>query len=303
LNEESLALRQGQQSLRIKVRAPYRLDLTVEALRRLSANVVDVVTPDGWYLRAFATPRGGTSVVEVRQVTPREIDVRISGRGARSAVPLVEQMLGINVDLGEWYNRAPSFPWLAALSDRLRGLKPPRYPQLWEAICHGIVFQQLSIIAAAAIMRRLVLECSSPIEHRGTVLYPFPTPRAILDTRPARFRAIGLSGMKASYLKNAAEAVASGEIRQERVESLPTPAAAAELSKLKGIGPWTAAVILLRGLGRLDTFPLNDSGAAQSIRIVSGNDGIDIRRVLSRLGEMRGMLYFHLLLGRGLRKW
>ncbi len=287
-------------AVRIRVRVPYRLDLTVEALRRLSANVVDVVTPDGWYMRAFATPNAGTNVARVRQVTPHEIEVRMGREGARKILPYVEQMLGVHVDLHEWYQRAKYYRWLSAVSYRLRGLKPPRYPQLWEAICHGIVFQQLSIVAAAAIMQRLVLECSNPVEHYGTSLYPFPPPRAILSARSARLRMAGLSGMKASYLKNAAEAVATGALRPQRIAALPTPAAASELMKLEGIGPWSAAVILLRGLGRLDAFPRNDSGAARSIRVVSGNDRIDIHRVLSKLGDMRGMLYFHLLLGRRL---
>ena len=69
-------------------------------------------------------------------------------------------------------------------------------------------------------------------------------------------------------------------------------------SALRGIGPWSAAVILLRGLGRLDVFPLNDSGVAASLKLISGDATIDLDRLLLHLGDQRGMLYFHLLLGR-----
>ena len=69
------------------------------------------------------------------------------------------------------------------------------------------------------------------------------------------------------------------------------------LRRIKGIGPWTA-VILLRGLGRLDVFPANDSSVASNIALAAGSAPLDVQSVLDALGPQRGMLYFHLLLGR-----
>ena len=56
--------------------------------------------------------------------------------------------------------------------------------------------------------------------------------------------------------------------------------------------------MLLRGLGRLDVFPLRDSGVARTLALLSGNPRIDQEEVLEALGPVRGMLYYHLLLGR-----
>ena len=56
--------------------------------------------------------------------------------------------------------------------------------------------------------------------------------------------------------------------------------------------------MLLRGLGRLDTFPLRDSGVARSLSLVSGGARIDQDELLETLGPVRGMLYYHLLLAR-----
>ena len=67
---------------------------------------------------------------------------------------------------------------------------------------------------------------------------------------------------------------------------------------IKGIGPWTATVILLRGLGRLDVFPMKDSSVARNLAFVAGAVPLDIDRVLTALGPERGMLYYHLLLAR-----
>jgi DNA-3-methyladenine glycosylase II len=70
------------------------------------------------------------------------------------------------------------------------------------------------------------------------------------------------------------------------------------LRGIKGIGPWSATIILLRGLGRLDVFPGNDTGVASNITLAAGSAPLDVQRVLNALGPQRGMLYFHLLLGR-----
>jgi DNA-3-methyladenine glycosylase II len=119
----------------------------------------------------------------------------------------------------------------------------------------------------------------------------------VLRSRASTLHSVGLSRSKASYIYDAAEAMASDALSAERLEALPTFAAAAELRRLRGIGPWSASVVLLRGLGRLDAFPLNDSGVLRSMKILSGDPHVKIDGVLDALGSVRGVLYFHLLLG------
>jgi DNA-3-methyladenine glycosylase II len=82
------------------------------------------------------------------------------------------------------------------------------------------------------------------------------------------------------------------------LEERPSPDAAALLRQIKGIGPWTATVILLRGLGRLDVFPMNDSSVARNLALVAGAVPLDVGSILEPLGGQRGMLYYHLLLAR-----
>jgi DNA-3-methyladenine glycosylase II len=69
------------------------------------------------------------------------------------------------------------------------------------------------------------------------------------------------------------------------------------LRSIKGVGPWTAAVILLRGLGRMDMFPDNDSSVAVNFALVA-DEHVDVTRAAEALGSQRGMLYFCLLLAR-----
>jgi DNA-3-methyladenine glycosylase II len=82
------------------------------------------------------------------------------------------------------------------------------------------------------------------------------------------------------------------------LEERASPDATALLREIKGIGPWTATVILLRGLGRLDVFPMNDSSVARNLSLVSSWDQIDLESALDSLSPQQGMLYYHLLLAR-----
>ncbi len=281
----------------IPVTQPYRLDLTVDALRRLAANVVDVVGPDGAYYRALSHA-GGSVALRVTQHEDGSLDLQTSARDARAIVPTVQKMLGTEFDVSEWERRASRIPWLARLARELLGVHPPRYASLFEACSHAIVFQQISIHAAAAIMRRVVDAIGEPVHVDGVDLVAFPTAHAMLRAKESTLREAGLSTNKVMHLRSVADAIESGEVTAEEIEALPTPAASERLVQIRGIGPWSAAVVLLRGFGRLDTFPMRDSGVARTIKLLSGNPEINVDAVLDRLGPMRGMLYYHLLLGR-----
>jgi DNA-3-methyladenine glycosylase II len=286
----------------LPVVAPYRLDLTVSALRRLSTNIVDLFTPEGAYVRALAGV-DEPMVVRVTQIAKAHaLSVAIEGdaRNDDAVLRLVGRMLGADVDLGKFYRRAAPVSWLAPLVKRMRGVKPPRYPSLWEACVNAIVFQQISVRAASAVMHRLTISVGRSLQADDLPipLYLFPDPESVLRATDHRLHTVGLSANKIATLRRVAEALSSGALDASALERCTSPDAAAILRRIKGIGPWTAAIILLRGLGRLDVFPGNDSSVAHSIAFVAGPEPLDVPRIVDDLGPQRGMLYFHLLLAR-----
>ncbi len=286
----------------IPVVLPYRLDLTARVLRRLSTNNVDVLTPSGAYMRALS---GDSEPVIVRVTQPSHgasLSVEIDGRTGDDAalLDLVRQTLGVDRQLTPFYRAANRIAWLAPLVERMRGVKPPRYPSLWEACVNAVVFQQLSLHAASTIMQRLIAAIGPSVATRDfpVALYAFPTAESFQRTSDGRLHKTGLSANKIATLRRVCEALLSGTLDAAALERASSADAATMLRAIKGIGPWTAAVILLRGLGRLDVFPANDSGVAASIALVAGSARFDVERVLHALGPQRGMLYFHLLLAR-----
>lgn len=213
------------------------------------------------------------------------------------ALMVVRRMLGTERDLSDFQRRARAIRWLAPLAGRMRGLKPPRYPTLFEACANAIVFQQVSLRAASAIMRRLILALGSSVEFEGVPLAIFPGVEAFFGADDAVLRTAGLSGGRLATLRRAGEAIATGAISEAMLDARSSADAGHLLREIKGIGPWTAAVILLRGLGRLDVFPGDDSGVAANLALVTG-ELMDIGPALATLGSQRGMLYFCLLLAR-----
>ncbi|HXP94585.1 MAG TPA: base excision DNA repair protein [Candidatus Binatia bacterium] len=272
---------------------PFRLDLTANVLRRLSTNVVDVLTPDGIYARAFDD---GT-ILEVRGGAADSLEARFVG-SRRSPSALVRRMLGTDRDLRPFYRAVRAIPWLAALARRMRGVKPPSYPTLWEAIVNAVVFQQVSLAAASSILGRLIVKLSHPVAHHGLTLFPFPGPSAFIATPAEQLRACGLSASKARTLHELGAAIAGGALDEQALGALPTTEVVERLVSLRGIGAWTASVVALRGLGRLDVFPLGDSGIGRSLPALARGDSTELGDVLTILGEQRGMLYYHVLLGR-----
>jgi DNA-3-methyladenine glycosylase II len=286
-------------SYSIPVRAPYRLDLTVNVLRRLSTNLVDVLSPDGAYVRWLGGP-SDFALVRVSQPNPEALTIAIEGDRHEHPrlLQLVRRMLGVEVDLTPFYRSASKVQWLHPLVSRMRGVRPPRYPTVWEACVNAIVFQQISLHAASSIMSRFIRGLSEPVERNGARLYRFPSAEQFLSAPESLLRSAGLSAGKLATLRRVADALGAGVLDEPQLERLPSPNAAALLQSIKGIGPWTAVVILLRGLGRLDVFPANDTSVARNLRLVGGPAALNVEALLDTLGPDRGMLYYHLLLGR-----
>ncbi len=254
--------------------------------------------PAGEYVRALGELVAPV-IVRVRQTAPGVLRVRVSGDAneAPHAIELVQRMLGTGRQTPVFDRGAAQIPWLCELAARMRGVRAPRYPSLWEACANAIVFQQISLYAATAILRRTIIALGEPVRSDGIELYRFPDEATLLAANDETLRVAGLSSAKIATLRRVAQALLSGALSEAMLEQRPSAAAVALLSGIKGIGPWTATVILLRGLGRLDVFPAKDSGVVRSLTALAGGP-VDIPATLQMLGSERGMLYYHLLLAR-----
>ena len=106
-------------------------------------------------------------------------------------------------------------------------------------------------------------------------------------------QACGLSLKKAQTLQAMARAIDAGELSEHTLARMETGEALERLVQLPGVGPWTAGLVLLRGLGRIDVFPSGDSGAARSLRkLIPIDEQASIDGTVASFGDARGYLYF-----------
>jgi DNA-3-methyladenine glycosylase II len=177
-------------------------------------------------------------------------------------------------------------------------MRPPRFPSLFEAFARVIPFQQLSLDAGVSIVARLVERFGVEFLRDGEKYFAFPEAATIATARIDSLRRCGLSARKAEVLRDLARMIGEGQLKESALESMATQEALRTLTELPGIGLWSASVVLLRGLGRLDVFPPGDVGAARGLRMVMGlKADANIDAIVERFGDYRGYLYFHVLGG------
>jgi DNA-3-methyladenine glycosylase II len=130
----------------------------------------------------------------------------------------------------------------------------------FQELVRSIVYQQLSGKVASVIFRRLV-----EVATKGGGAQAL-TPEAILELRPAKLRAIGLSKQKSSYICDLAERTRAGLVVFENLGQLSDDDVIEHLTAVKGIGVWTAHMFLMFALRRTDVLPTGDLGVRMAIR-------------------------------------
>jgi DNA-3-methyladenine glycosylase II len=292
-------------SFAVPVVPPFSLEATVRVLQRRPMNRVNRWEA-GRYLRVLPTAEGLRLIAVENRGAVDAPDLRgivfggsISPRTQNQLAAMVQRLLGTAVDTAPFYHLARCDPRLRAAVEFLRGLKPPRFPTLFETIANVIPFQQISLAAGDAVVGRLVDRFGDPFRLNDRTYHAFPPPERIAAADPAELRDLGLSRAKAATLRDTARRIVAGEVSEEQLEALPSLAAMEVLMALPGIGPWSAGLILLRGLRRLEVFPAGDVGATKNLGRLLGAEGParagEQQALLARMGDARGYLYFYAL--------
>ena len=125
----------------------------------------------------------------------------------------------------------------------------------FQRLVVSLLRQQVSMDAAAAIRERL----SAQFEV---------TPESMLAADPDALKDIGLSAAKVEYVKAVARAYREQGYSRTYFAGMDDDAVAAELTEIRGVGPWTAKMFLLFALGREDVFPVEDLGVRRGMELV-----------------------------------
>ena len=288
---------------------PFRLDLTVWALRRRPENLLD--RWDGEFYRRALVPGDQISSEPIEIVTmqtgpPERPALHVTAHAVNRSRELetalrstVERMLGVNTDLRAFYAFAAKQKHLGGLISSLTGVKPPRYPTLFEALLNAISCQQVSLHVGIMLLNRVVENFGRPAPS-DDLLRACPAPRDLAALSSGDLRALGYSASKERAILELSRAIASDELDLNSFRELDDDAALERLTSLRGIGRWSAEYALLRGMGRLNIFPGDDVGGwnnlQKHLRLRSRPDYAKTRKLLAPWKDYAGLIYFHFLL-------
>ena len=267
-------------------RRPYSLEASVrmrsDATRFFRDGVLTVVFEAA----------GAPALARVRQRPDGTLETRIETREPQAAREHLAFMLAVDDDHSPFLRRFAQDPLLAEPIRRCRGLRPLRVATVTHALLKAVCGQLIQTKAARLLEARLLRMAG--VEHAGLRLPPDRDTFARFA--PADLARYGLVARKATALVRL-----SREMDLERLRGVPTEDVAARLERERGLGPWSAAMVSIHGLGRFDLGLVGDLGLLKICSALRGReaDVEDTRELLEPYGEWAGLASVYLLAGIG----
>ena len=262
---------------------PYSLERSAQApscpTRRMRGGIFGV---------ALDTP-AGPALGRVWQRPDGTLSIWLDAPAPHVALDALRHVLALDVDLRPFYGSVANDPTLGPITRRHRGLRPLRLGSVPHALLRGVAGQLVRSSEARRIELAAVRRVGRP--HAGLHL-PL-TAGELRSLSPAALRAAGLAEPRARTLVRVAALDVDGMV------SRPTAEVVRVLTAVPGIGPWTAAVVCMQGLGRLDHGLVGDLGL---LRLVARDTGRvpaveETAELLGRYAPFQALASLYLLRG------
>ncbi|MGD2066147.1 MAG: DNA glycosylase, partial [Candidatus Bathyarchaeota archaeon] len=177
----------------------------------------------------------------------------------------LDDWFSFSQDLTSLYAFMNKDPVLKDLKQKFYGLKAGSIgTTVFETIIKSIIQQQISIRVAFSITNKMVTKFSETVEVEDVIYYDFPTPKQLAETPLEEIRHCGVSWKKAEYIKGIADKTTEGKFNPESLRELSNEEVAETLKKFRGVGTWTAEMVLSAGLKRGATVPAGDLGVRRT---------------------------------------
>ena len=281
------------QTHRLLTAPTFVLERSIEFLSRFPPCRGDFVLAPGRVTGVFAV-RGRAAPYTVAAGRDGEDELAVE-TAEPAVVPMVAAMLGVDDDLSSFYARAEGdVPVFRRIVDLLRGLHHVRFRTLEEVAVHAVLSQRTPIALAATQKRAVAAALGPSVEVAGVRLVAFPTFDRLARVSEGEWREIVGNRAKAARLPGVVRGVA--DLGAEWLATARYADAVAALEAIDGIGPFSAAMILLRGIGRMDDVPLGAPGIAKVAHAVYGEEW-DAAATRARYGADLGYWSYYLKAG------
>jgi len=264
-------------------RGPYSLRLTCrhgsDATRRVADGVYRAtIVADGRLERATAHQRPDGAVVVTAE--------------SEAGVEHVRFALALDDDHSEFLRRFARDPLLEAPIRQLRGMRPLRTGSVGQALLRAVAGQLITASRAREIERSVIRAATTAVDG----LHAPPTAAELGRFSPAALRKLGLGTRRGAVLVRLCRTV-----DLERLRHHPSAAVVSRLVREPGLGPWSAGVVCLEGLGRYDVGLRRDLGLVKLASALWGRwvEAEETDELLAPYGEWEGLASHYLLAGLG----
>ena len=249
-------------ALRVAYRPPLDWDWLLAFLALRLTPGVDAIR-DGRYHRTVAVGgvAGSITVEPLRGEAALLVRVRLPEyAGVQELVERVRRLFDLDADPREIAAQLARSPALRPRVAAAPGLRVPGAWDPFEIAMRAVIGQQISVRAATTLIGRLVAAFGGRVDAGDGLTHLFPRAEVLADADVA---AIGLPRARAATVRALAAAVADGEPVLDA--ACGSDAMIERLCAIRGIGPWTAQYIAMRGLGEPDAFPAGDLGVRKAL--------------------------------------
>nr|WP_313958723.1 DNA-3-methyladenine glycosylase [Bacillus sp. X1(2014)] len=185
----------------------------------------------------------------------------------------IREWFDLDNDLTPFYQMAKADPLLKMPVENFFGLRLIGIPDLFEALCWGVLGQQINLNFAYSLKKQFVEKFGESKEWEGKKYWIFPSYERIAKLTPIDLAEIKMTVKKSEYIIGIAQLMASGELSKVKLMEVENfKEVEKNLIKIRGIGPWTANYVLMRCLRFPTAFPIDDVGLINAIKTILNMD-------------------------------
>jgi 3-methyladenine DNA glycosylase/8-oxoguanine DNA glycosylase len=228
-------------------------------------------------------------VAETRQTLDGSVVLRAESEEGLERLRFV---LAVDADHTEFLRRFARDPLIGETTSRFQGMRQVRMPTVAQTLLRAFCGQLIDSRRARQLESIIVRAVEPRVE--GSDLHSPPTCTSLARLAPARLRQLGLHASRAAAL---VRICSSTDL--ERLHALPTAKAAAFIERQRGLGPWSAGVVCLEGLGRYERGLVGDLTLVKLMSRLRGRwvEAHETAELLEPYGEWGGLASLYLMMG------